>query len=84
MCIAGVSRGPPDPWLQQLEGRREEVAPKGMESWGTRLRYWRERKGRWGQRMNVQIGRWGSYREENGFPVTAFTLWLFLPFLGCS
>lgn len=36
------------------------------------------------QRTNVQIGRGGSCREENAFPVTAFTLRSFLPFLGCS
>lgn len=34
--------------------------------------------------MAVQIGRRGSCRAEDGFSVIVFTLWSFLPFLGCS
>lgn len=34
--------------------------------------------------MGVQIERWGRCRAENGISVIAFTLWSFLPLLGCS
>ena len=71
LCTAVVSGGLPDPGLQQLEGGRKKVIPKSVASWGRSLR---EREGKREQGMDVQIGRWGSCREENGFPVIAFTL----------
>lgn len=40
------------------------------------------RTGRWEQWMNAPVERWDHLGEEQGFSVTAVTLW-WLPFLGC-